>query len=226
MPWFMLQGYAITLAPVSCCVAGRQTAETEHTMSLQQEPTYSAAPVGESPTGVTPVQAQPAKTSGLAITGLIFAFLAPPIGFILSLIAVFKTGPGKKRGKGLAIAGILISLIAGAGYTYATVKAVSAVSTLADPGCITGKAAITDNEDKISNPATMEAALQSTIDGLKSGAAKAKHDDVRTAMQNLADDYTQLQKALKSGTAPAAGLEDKLTKDGEQIDHLCTLGAK
>lgn len=195
-------------------------------MSLQQEPTYSDAPSGESPSGVTPVQSQPEKTSTMAIVGLILAFLAPPIGFILSIIAVFKTGAGKKPGRGLAIAGIVVALLVGAGESYALVKTVSAVSTLADPGCITGKAAITDNADKLNNSATMEAGLQSTIDGLKAGVAKAKHDNVRTALQNVADDYTQLQKALQTGTAPEAGLPEKLAKDAEQIDRLCTLGAK
>src|SRR4051794_3415095 len=79
-------------------------------------------------------------TSGLAIAGLILAFLVAPIGFILSLIAIFKTGKGRSKGRGLAIAGVVISALLIAGGI--TVAVVVANSTLADPGCVAGKAAI------------------------------------------------------------------------------------
>jgi hypothetical protein len=164
-----------------------------------------------------PPPAQEQGTSGLAIAGLILAFLIAPLGFILSLIAVFKTGPGRKKGRGLAIAGLIISvLIIGGGVAVGV--AVSG-STVADPGCTTGKAAILDNADTVN-----ATSLQATIDGLNSATAKAKHDNVKAATKALADDYTEVLKATKTGNAPA-GLQAKLTADANTLDSLCTVGS-
>jgi len=155
-------------------------------------------------------------TSGLAIAGLILAFVAAPIGFILSLVAVFKTGAGRAGGRGLAIAGLVVSLLIMAGATTAIVLAAN--STLADPGCTTGKQAILDNAGSMD-----QASLQKTIDGLNDAAAKAKHDNVRDAMKALSDDYTKVQQALKGGELPE-GITAKITTDAQKIDELCSVG--
>jgi hypothetical protein len=156
-------------------------------------------------------------TSGLAVAGLIFAFLVAPLGFILSLIAVFKTGAGRRKGRGLAITGLIVSVLIIAG--GATVAAVVLNSTVADPGCVAGKSAILDNSTTVNAKS-----LQATVDGLKAAVAKAKHDNVRSATSALADDYTQLLKATKTGNVPT-GLEDKITKDGDTFDSLCSIGS-
>jgi len=158
----------------------------------------------------------PPGTSGLAIAGLILAFLMAPIGFILSLIAVFKTGKGRSKGRGLAVAGLIISTLIIGGATTAVVLAAN--STVADPGCVDGKAAI------ISGGASADpASLKTTIDGLNAAAAKAKHDDVRAAMKALADDYAQMRDGIATGKLPA-GLKEKIDADGATIDSLCTIG--
>ena len=51
------------------------------------------------------------KTNTFAILSLIFAFLVFPLGFIFGIIALSQIKKTKERGKGLATAGILISLI-------------------------------------------------------------------------------------------------------------------
>jgi len=160
---------------------------------------------------------QPQGRSGLAVAGFILAIFVAPIGFVLSLIAIFKTGAGKAKGRGLAVAGVIISLVIMAG----TVIAIAAVanSTVADPGCTDGKAAI------INNSANVDAAsLQKTIDELNAAAAKAKHDDVRAAVKAMANDYSQMLAAVKTGKMPP-NLVDQVTKDGEKLDSLCTIGA-
>jgi len=50
-------------------------------------------------------------SSILAIVGFIFAILLPPIGFIISSIALMKINNNKARGKGFAIAGIVIGAV-------------------------------------------------------------------------------------------------------------------
>jgi hypothetical protein len=191
-------------------------------VSIEDQYPPPAAPQG--PQAYPPAPGYPAAppppqqgTSGLAIAGFILAFVFSPLGFILSLIAVFKTGAGKAKGRGLAIAGVIISVIAMG--VAITVIALAANSTVADPGCVSGKAAILDNSTNVD-----AASLQKTSDQLKSAAAKAKHDDVKAAMTALASDYDQLIAAMKSGNIPD-GLEAKLTADGQKIDSLCTVGS-
>ena len=172
-----------------------------------------------SPTDQQSPQAAPPPpqrgTSGLAIAGLILAILVAPVGFILSLIAVFKTGKGRSKGRGLAIAGVVVSALIIAGGT--TLAVVAANSTVADPGCVAGKAAIIKGAKAVD-----AGSLQTTVDELKAAAAKAKHDDVRAAMNTLADDYTQLLDGMKSGKVPTD--LDKLTAHAETIDSLCSIG--
>jgi hypothetical protein len=156
-------------------------------------------------------------TSGLAIAGFILAFLLWPIGFILSLIAVFKTGKGRSKGRGLAVAGLVVSTLIIAGVT--TVVVLAANSTVADPGCVAGKAAIIDGASNL-DPNS----LKTTADALNAAAAKAEHDNVRAALTALATDYTQLRDAMTTGDIPA-GLQDKITADANTIDSLCTIGA-
>jgi len=170
------------------------------------------------PYGPQGYQAAPPQqsTSGLAIAGLILAFVAAPLGFILSLIAVFKTGPGRAKGRGLAIGGIVVSVIIIGGVTALGVAL--ATSTVADPGCVAGKNAIIQSGSKVD-----ATSLKTTLDGLNAAAAKAKHDNVRVAMKALADDYAQMLDATKTGNVPA-GIVDKITADADTIDSLCTVG--
>jgi hypothetical protein len=169
--------------------------------------------------------AAPKTTNGLAIAGLIVAFIAPLIGLILSIFGLVQAKKRNQKGRGLAIAGIVVAIIASIVYSVAIAKVVGNVATLADPGCTTGKAAILDNQTKASDPATMKDGLQATIKGLNDGAAKARNADVRNAMKALSDDYTKLLTGLDTGNADP-GLLAKISQDAEQIDKLCTVGAK
>jgi hypothetical protein len=174
-----------------------------------------------SPQGQQTVQAPPPQqqqgTSGLAIAGIILAFLAPPVGFILSLIAVFKTGAARRKGRGLAIAGLIVSVLIIGGAVTAGV--LIANSTVADPGCTAGKAAILNSANS-ADPTS----LQTTVDSLNAAAAKAEHDDVRAATKALADDYAQLLNATKTGEVPA-GIQEKVAADATTFDSLCSIGS-
>jgi hypothetical protein len=164
----------------------------------------------------TPPPQQPG-TSGLAVAGLILAFLLAPIGFILSLIAIFKTGPGRPKGRGLAVAGLIVSLLVIGGAV--TAGLVIANSTVADPGCTEAKAAILNSPDS-ADPA----ALQTTVDKLNAAAAKAEHDDVKAATKAVADDYAQMAAGVRAGKLPD-GINEKLQADAEKFDSLCTVGS-
>lgn len=193
--------------------------------SVSVTPQYPQAP--EAPFGGPGYTNPPANpgTSGLAIAGFILAILIAPIGFILSIIGLTQTGKGKQKGRGLAISGIVISLLLMGGGVAAVFAIGKTVSTIADPGCTAGKAAIFDNSAKAADSATNKEGIQGMIAGLNAAAAKAKHDNVRAAMTTLSDDYTLLLKGMDSGNIPA-GIVDKIGVDAAAIDTLCTIGAK
>ena len=58
-----------------------------------------------------PVQQRPVKTNVVAIIGFIFAFLFSPVGFICSIIGAFHAKNCGGSGKGLAIAGVIVSVL-------------------------------------------------------------------------------------------------------------------
>lgn len=61
-----------------------------------------------------PLTAQPAvgqPTSIMAILGLVFAFFIPLLGLIFSIVGISQTKQNKQGGRGLAIAGLIISSI-------------------------------------------------------------------------------------------------------------------
>ncbi len=187
------------------------------------------APYGGGPAGGPPPYGQPPQqqgTNGLSIAGLVLAFIIAPVGFILSIIGLVQAGKRGQKGKGLALAGIIVSLLLMIGSGVLVAATASKVTKLADPGCTGGKSALLDNQSKVSNPDTIKDGLTATIAGLNSAAAKAKHDDVRDAMKALADDYSQMLNAINTATLPSSELNDKIVKDGEKVDSLCSIATK
>lgn len=181
------------------------------------------------PSGTPYQPAPPRATSGLAIAGLVLAFLFFPLGLLLSLIALFTTGKGGKKGRGLAVAGLIISLLATGGVVTAVVLVkdnVKNISTIADPGCIAGKDIILKNADLGggSDPTVIKAKLQALVTGLDAAARASRNDDVRTAMTALSNDYRQLLTAMDGGQNAPPDIEAKATNDANRIDELCTLG--
>lgn len=51
------------------------------------------------------------KTNIWAILGLIFAFVFWPLGLVFSIVALVQLKSGREQGKGLAIAGLVISIV-------------------------------------------------------------------------------------------------------------------
>jgi Co/Zn/Cd efflux system component len=154
------------------------------------------------PYGPPAPPAAPQSTSGLSIAGLILAFLAPLIGLILSIVALVQIKKTGQKGKGLAIAGIIVSILemAAIGAIIAVVvAAVPNVTTVADRGCVDGKAAITNNVPSGADPAAAKVTFQKAIDEMHAAVAKSKDDDVKAALNAVADDYTQLVQAMDSG---------------------------
>lgn len=72
--------------------------------------------------GVAP---RPQQTEPIAIAGLVLAFVAAPIGLILSVVALKRISRSGDRGRGIALAGAIVSSIGVALVTLALVAAVA-----------------------------------------------------------------------------------------------------
>ncbi|MDQ6602301.1 MAG: DUF4190 domain-containing protein [Chloroflexota bacterium] len=77
-----------------------------------QQP-YGQPPYGQQPYGQPGGYPQPAKTNGLAIAGFVLSFFISLVGLILSIIALVQINGsnGRQKGKGFAIAGIIIGAV-------------------------------------------------------------------------------------------------------------------
>lgn len=177
---------------------------------------YQGSPQPAGPSAYPPPPPPNRGTSVLAVVGFIFSFCGGPLGFILSLVAIFQTGRDRKKGRGLAVAGVVISLVMMAGSTAAYIALSN--STVLDPGCTDGKAAIL-----ASDPAGGPEEMQTTIDALNAAADKAKDEDVRDAMRALAGDYADMKKGLETGQVPD-DIIGRIAADAATIDQLCTVG--
>jgi hypothetical protein len=177
--------------------------------------------------GHQPTPAAPAKNT-MSLVGLILAFIAPPVGFVLSIIGLSKSKT-LQAGKGMAIAGIIVSMLtcgggiaAGAAVFFVADK----VSTALDAGCTDGIDAINDGTaamEGITDPAAVKAQFEKTIGELDQAAADSKDSEVRDAVKALADDYRKMVEAIDAGdTAAASAVEASESTHIDSLNELCT----
>lgn len=95
----------------SGAVAGTYTNAVDRPTELQMDGVFDAERdlVGGDPTPPSPT----AKTNTLSVVGLILAFFVPLIGLICSAIGLSQVNKRKEKGKGIAIAGIITSVVVG-----------------------------------------------------------------------------------------------------------------
>ena len=91
---------------------------------------HCGAPTGRAQYQQQPAQ-QPAQSNTLAIVGFVFAFLIPIVGLICSIVGLKNAPQFNGNGKGLAIAGIIISAIDIVVYIIVVVVCVSILGAAA-----------------------------------------------------------------------------------------------
>jgi phosphotransferase system glucose/maltose/N-acetylglucosamine-specific IIC component len=163
---------------------------------------------------------RPTVTSAVAIVALCL-FWVPLVGLVLSIIGMVKTARGKARGRGVAIAALVLSILVTIGAGIAGAAIASKPSAL-DPGCTRGKTAVLeqskqmDADSQKGDASAVQTDLNTLIGDLATAVADSHRSDVRSTVQAVHDDYAAI----------AAGHDDqtKLTSDLQQMDHLCTIG--
>ena len=69
----------------------------------------------------------PRPTDVVSIVGLVLAFLLAPVGLVVSIIGLVRTAGGRRKGRGFAIAGVVVSVV----LTLAAVAAVVGLVSVA-----------------------------------------------------------------------------------------------
>jgi hypothetical protein len=203
----------------------------------QPAPGYGA-PVYGAP-GFAPT---PQRTNVMAILGLVFAFVFSPLGIVFSAIGLSQTKKRGEGGRGLAIAGLILSIVFLLislllfFFVFAAVK--DAVETsgagatvgepAADPhgvlaACQTIGPAIAEFESDMATVATpQDYALAITeVRTAIEGAAAATTDPLFVEDVQLLSDNLQLAADTVSNGEDPTYLEAVLTEDGTRVDMDC-----
>jgi hypothetical protein len=84
---------------------------TQATATAPPPPAYPGQePYGQQPYGQQPY-GQPAKTNTMAILGLVFAFVFSPLGIVFSAMGLSQIKQRREGGRGLALAGLILSIV-------------------------------------------------------------------------------------------------------------------
>ena len=71
-------------------------------------------------------------TDVVSIVGLVLAFLLAPIGLVVSIVGLTRTAGGRRKGRGFAIAGIIVSVVVSLIVAAVTVAVVSLVKNASE----------------------------------------------------------------------------------------------
>lgn len=219
------------------------------TPDYQGQPAYVQQPAyGQTAPGYP--QAGPEKTNTMAILGLVFAFLFQPLGIIFSAIGLSQIKKTREKGRGLALAGLILSiifLILGLILFFFVFVALNKVVEQAASG---GSAAAEESlgGDPAADPDGVLAACQTVIPAISAFATDMETvttpeeyalvvTDTRTAIEGaaagvsdpafvqdvqvLSDDLQLAADSVAAGEDPSY-LMDALTEDEARVNEACT----
>ena len=181
----------------------------------------------------------------VAVVGLVFAVLVWPLGTILSLSGLIRSGKLGGAGRTAGIVGLVLSLLVGAG---STAFLVLNHHTPVDPGCVTAEAGVTafrthvtTDQAAIQNAEALdnETLLDTDIDGLVNdmitdegvihkaapAATSVELQNADSAMdsdlQTVITGYQALQQGDTSQTTQTTTASSAVLTDATTIDGLC-----
>jgi hypothetical protein len=85
--------------------------EPEFVSQAQEGVEEAVTPTGDHKASNSVTETQPSRANAFAILGFIFAFVISPLGLIFSIIGLAKAKKMGGKQKGLAVAGLIISII-------------------------------------------------------------------------------------------------------------------
>ena len=195
---------------------------------------------GQGAPGYPPVSQ---KTNTMAILGLIFAFVFSPLGIVFSAIGLSQIKKRREGGRGLAIAGLILSVL----FTLLTVLAFvfffAAVQEAAETGPVVETQAAAPADDsgvlaacEVIAPALGEfdaavatvstpeeyALLVTDVRAQLEGAAAGTTDPMFVQdVQTMSDNLQLTADAVSNGEDPSY-LDAALTEDDARVGEACT----
>jgi hypothetical protein len=198
---------------------------------------------GPMPPGGYFYPAPPPRKNGFAVAGFILCFTVL-LGIIFSILGLVRSGRVGGKGRGLAIAGLVLSVLFAGGFTALGIAA--AKSPALDPGCTSVESSLKALEPRLTadgtqlngnstDPAVVRSELaaftadvrdlKSTVD---SSLAKAKHQSVKDRLQavdaDLAAVLTGLSAVEQGDNTTVDQLDaaaNRIESDGNSLDDLC-----
>ena len=183
----------------------------------------------------------------MAILGLVFAFVFSPLGIVFSAIGLKQIKERREGGRGLALAGLILSIIFVALGILIVILAATVFSSAVEQAAQDSAAVSTGAAEPVDDPdgvvAACEAIVPAVVDlesdlatvqtpedyatvmtGLRttieSAAAQTTDPTFVQHVQTLSGDFQQAADAVSAGEDPST-LEGALTADGTQIDNDC-----
>lgn len=215
----------------------------EHPHDQYGAPAYGAPGYGAP--GYPPA---PQRTNVMAILGLVFAFVFSPLGIVFSAIGLGQTRKRGEGGRGLAIAGLVLSIIFTTIAALVFVLAFAAVKEAVETGqavgapaaeesltaepaddlgvlaaCqVIGPAMVTFESDMgtVATPEEFAALIAAARTTIEGAAAGTTDPEFVQHVQVFSGNLQQAGDAVARGEDPAY-LEAALTETGTQIDTDC-----
>ncbi len=199
---------------------------------------------GHADAGYPPVSL---KTNTMAILGLIFAFVFSPLGIVFSAIGLSQIKKRREGGRGLAMSGLILSIIFTLIGVLAAVFLFAAVQEAAETGAIAEKQVAAPAEEPAEDPtgvlgaceviapalgefdaavATIStpeeyALLVTDVRGTLEGAAATTSDPAFVAdVQMMSDNLQLTADAVSNGEDPSY-LDAALTEDDARVGEAC-----
>ncbi len=212
-----------------------------------QQP-YVEQPQGQPGHGAAGYPPAPQKTNTMAILGLVFAFLFSPLGIVFSAIGLSQIKKRREGGRGLALSGLILSIIFTLCYGLAVVLLFAAVQEAAETGAVAETEVAVPTAEPADDPtgvlgaceviapalgefdaavATVEtpeeyALLVTDVRGTLEGAAATTSDPAFVAdVQMMSDNLQLTADAVTNGEDPSY-LDAALTEDDARVGEACT----
>ena len=217
---------------------------------MSQQTPYPPQAGYEQPYGGPPVGYAPQKTNTMAILGLVFAFVFSPLGIVFSAVGLSQIKQRREGGRGLAITGLVLSIvfllisIAFVGLVVAAVDEVAEAEAIAaapleepvveEPAANLGGVAgacevimatmINMEADMaaITTPQEFDAAVAQVRSTLESAAAATSDAAFMADVQLVSDGLQETADVVAAGEDPAY-LEATLAEDSAQVGASCAL---
>jgi hypothetical protein len=184
---------------------------------------------------------QPQKTNTMAILGLVFAFVFSPLGVVFSAIGLSQTKQRREGGRGLALAGLILSIVFILIGILVAVLMLAVVAPAVEDAAQAAEAAAV--EDPTGVVAACEVIVPAVVDletqlapvttpegyarvmtalgaAIEASAAQTTDPEFIAHVQTLSADFQQAADAVSNGQDPSF-LEDALATDGTAIDNDC-----